>query len=166
MNQVLTSDDERSIVYIKAILQAMIATFRSFMLSELAVAASLLKQYHHNIHMLEEYVEQCDSMITVRERQAHFVHLFAKTYFRQTQFIHLTIRTHILENDRKSIVSHDLRAEHRNIVVHCFQYVCNELQRSSHLRDSSSSISKIQKISDVVKREKDDIVLLEYSMLF
>ncbi len=166
MDQVLASGDERSTVYIKAILQAMIAAFRPLLLPELAVAAGLPKQYHHNIHVLGEYVEQCGSMVTVRERQAHFVHLSAKTYLRQAQFIHLTARTHILENGRESIVSHDLRAEHRNIAVHCFQYVCNELQRSSHSRDSSPSISKIRKTSDAVKREKGDIALLEYPMLF
>ncbi len=68
MDQVLASGDERSTVYIKAILQAMIAAFRPLMLPELAVAAGLPKQYHHNIHVLGEYVEQCGSMVTVRER--------------------------------------------------------------------------------------------------
>jgi len=161
MDQVLASGNERSTVHIKVILQA-----RPFMLPELAVAAGLPKQYHHNVHVLGEYVEQCGSMVTVRERQAHFVHLSAKTYFRQAQFIHLTARIHILENGRESVVFHDLRAEHRNIAVHCFQYVCNELQRSLHLRDSSPSISKIRKTSDAVKRKKGDIALLEYPMLF
>lgn len=166
MDQVLASGDEKSTIYIKAILQAMIAAFRPLMLPELAVAAGLPKQYHHNIHVLGEYVEQCGSMVTVRKRQAHFVHLSAKTYLRQAQFIHLTASAHILENGRGSIVSHDLRAEHRNIAVHCFQYVCNEMQRSSHSRDPSPSISKIRKTSDAAKREKGNIALLEYPMLF
>ena len=166
MNQVLTSGDEKSTAYIKAILQAMIAAFRPLMLPELAVAAGLPKQYHHNIHVLEEYVEQCGSIVTVRERQAHFVHLSAKTYLRQAHFIHLTAKTHLLENNRESIVSHDLRAEHQNLAIHCFQYVCSELQHSPDSRDPSPSISKLRKRSDAGRRDKDDYTLLEYPMLF
>ena len=111
------------------------------MLPELAVAAGLPKQYHHFLHVLAEYVDQCGSMVTIRERQAHFVHLSAKTYHRQAHFIYLSAKTHLFENDRDSIVSHDLRTEHRNVAVHCFQYVCERVGSGLKARDALPSAS-------------------------
>ena len=166
MDQVLTSGDEKSTMYIKSILQSMIVALRPFMLPELAVAAGLPKQYHHNLHVLAEYVDQCGSMVTVRERQAHFVHLSAKTYLRQAHFIHLSAKTHLLENGRDSIVSHDLRSEHRNVAIHCFQYVCDQLRSSPKRRDASPSILSIRKNSDTGNDQSDRILFLEYPMLF
>ena len=166
MDQVLTSSDEKSAIYIKAILQSMIVALRPLMLPELAVAAGLPQQYHHNIHILGEYVDQCGSMITVRERQAHFVHLSAKTYLRQAQFIHLSAKTHLLENERESIVSHDLRAEHRNIALNCFRYICSEKFQSSQSRDASPSPMKGRKNSSAYKDNNNDIICLEYPIMF
>lgn len=166
MDQVLTSGDEKSTIYIKSILQSMIVALRPLMLPELAVAAGLPKQYHNNLHVLAEYVDQCGSMVTIRERQAHFVHLSAKTYLRQAHFVHLSAKTHLLENGRDSIVSHDLRVEHLNMAVHCFQYVCDRVRSGPKPRDPSPSISAIRKNSDVGKEPKDDISFLEYPMLF
>ena len=166
MDQVLSSGDQRLTVYIRAILQSMIVALRPLMLPELAVAAGLPKQYHHNLHVLGEYVEQCGSMVTVRKRQAHFVHLSAKTYLRQAQFFHLSAKTHLLENGRGSIVSHDLRAEHRNMAVHCFQYICSNFRGSLDSRDRSSSASRNEKNRHTRKAEKSDNTYLEYPMLF
>ena len=179
MDQVLTSGDEKSTLHIKSILQSMIVALRPLMLPELAVAAGLPKQYHQNLHVLADYVDQCGSMVTIRERQAHFVHLSAKTYLRQAHFIHLSAKTHLLENGRDSIVSHDLRTEHRNVAIHCFRYVCDRVgsglkardaydRGSSGLkaRDASPSASMIRRTSDSGKDQSDDISLLEYPMLF
>lgn len=63
MDQVLTSGDKRSI---KSILQSMVVALRPLTLPERAVAAGLPNQYHNNLHMLEEYVEQCGLMVTIR----------------------------------------------------------------------------------------------------
>ncbi|MCJ1269015.1 hypothetical protein MMC22_008903 [Lobaria immixta] len=164
MDQVLTSSDERSTLYIKSILQSMVVALRPFTLPELAVAAGLPKQYHHNLHVLGEYVEQCGSMVTVRQRQAHFVHLSAKTYLRQAQFVHLSAKTHLLENGRGSIVSKDLRAEHRNVAIHCFNYICNELRGS--LEAGEFSHSRMDKSVDMMRAEKGEVACLEYPMLF
>ena len=166
MDQVLTSGDEKTTAYVKAILQSMIVALRPLTLPELAVAAGLPKQYHNNLHILGEYMEQCGSMVAVRQRQAYFVHLSAKTYLRQAQFVHLSARTHLLENGRESIVSHDLREEHRNMAVNCFQYICNGVGQSLGPRDPSPSPSKIEKNRDHRKVDKDDIAYLEYPMLF
>lgn len=103
MDQVLTSGDEKSTIYIKPILQSMIVALRPLMLPELAVARGLPKQYHNNFHVLAEYVDQCGSLVIIRERQAHFVHLSAKTYLRQAHFVHLPAKTHLLENGRDSM---------------------------------------------------------------
>ena len=164
MDQVLTSSDERSTLYIKSILQSMVVALRPFTLPELAVAAGLPKQYRHNLHVLGEYVEQCGSMVTVRQRQAHFVHLSAKTYLRQAQFIHLSARTHLLENGQGAIVSKDLRIEHRNVAVHCFDYICNQLRGSSEAREFSPS--RLGNPVDSIRTEKGETACLEYPMLF
>lgn len=166
MDQVLTSGDEKSTIYIKSILQSMIVALRPLMLPELAVAAGLPKQYHHNLHVLAEYVDQCGSMVTIRERQAHFVHLSAKTYLRQAHFVHLSAKTHLLENGRDSIVSPDLRVEHRNMAIHCFEYVSERVRSDPKPRDPSPSTSSIRKKSDAGKDLRDDVSFLEYPMLF
>ena len=166
MDQVLTSGDEKSTMYIKSILQSMIVALRPLMLPELAVAAGLPKQYHHSLHVLAEYVDQCGSMVTIRERQAHFVHLSAKTYLRQAHFIHLSAKTHLLENGKDSIVSHDLRSEHRNVAIHCFQYVCDQVRSIPKRRDASPSTSSIRKNSDTGNNQSDQILFLEYPILF
>ncbi|MCJ1357990.1 MAG: hypothetical protein MMC33_007988 [Icmadophila ericetorum] len=166
MDQVLTSSDERSTICIKAILQSMIVAFRPLTLPELAVAADLPKQYHHNLHILGEYLQQCGSMVTVRQRQAHFVHLSAKIYLRSAQFIHLSVRTHLLDNERESIVSHDLMAEHRSVAVNCFQYVCSELCGSPESRDPSPSTAKLRRENSGNKGESDSLLCLEYPLLF
>jgi len=57
----------------------MAVALRPLTLPELAVAAGLPNQYHNNLHVLGEYVEQCGLMVTVRHWQAHFVHPSAKT---------------------------------------------------------------------------------------
>jgi len=164
MDQVLVSSDERLTLYIKNILQSMVVAVRPFTLPELAVAAGLPKQYHRNLRVLEEYVEQCGSMVTVRQRQAHFVHLSAKTYLRQAQFIHLSARTHLLENGRGTIVSKDLRTEHRNVAIHCFNYICTELQGPSKAKEASPS--RIDKSLHTMRTENGEIACLEYPILF
>ena len=166
MDQILTSGDEKLTSYIKAILQSMIVALRPLMLPELAVAAGLPQQYHHNLQVLAEYVEQCGSMVTIRERQAHFVHLSAKTYLRQAHFVHLSAKTHLLEHGKDSIVSQDLRPEHRNMAIHCFQYICGQLRSDSKPRDSSPSTSSMRKTSGVGIDARDDVMFLEYPMLF
>lgn len=164
MDQVLTSSDERLTQYIKRILQSMVVALRPFTLPELAVAAGLPKQYQHNLHVLGEYVEQCGSMVTVRQRQAHFVHLSAKTYLPQAQFVHLSTKTHLLENGRGSIVSKDLQVEHRNVAIHCFNYICSELRGS--LEAGELSHSRMHKSVGKTRTEKGEIACLEYPMLF
>lgn len=116
--------------------------------------------------MLAEYVDQCGLMVTVWERQAHFVHLSAKTFLRQAHFVHLSAKTHLLKNGRDSIVSPDLRAEHRNVAIHCFQYVCDRVNSGPKPRDASPSTSSIRKKSDTGKDQSDDTLFLEYPMLF
>ena len=165
MDQVLNSGDERSTTYIKAILQSMIVAWRPLTLPELAIAAGLPKQYHHNLHVLGEYVEQCGSMVTIRHRQAHFVHLSAKSYLRQAQFVHLSARTHLLQTGRESIVSHDLGVEHRNIAINSFQYVCTA-GSSTEPKDPSPTSSVIRRTSDHKKSQKEHVAYLEYPMLF
>ena len=164
MDQVLTSRDERSTLYIKSILQSMVVALRPLNLPELAVVAGLPEQYHHNVHVLAEYVEQCGSMVTVRQRQAHFVHLSAKSYLRQAQFVHLSARTHLLENGGGGIVSKDLRSEHRNVAVRSFHYIGRELRRALHPRDLSPS--RVNRSSDNFKTEQGEVTYLEYPMLF
>ena len=164
MDQVLIASDERLTLYIKSILQAMVVAVRPLTLPELAVAAGLPKQYHHNLRVLEEYVEQCGSMITVRQRQAHFVHLSAKTYLRQAQFIHLSARTHLLENGQGTLVSKDLRSENRNVAIHCFNYLCTELQ--SLVEDKEISPLRIDRSVNTMRTEKGEIACLEYPILF
>lgn len=164
MEQVLTSSDERSTLYIKSILQSMVVAVRPLSLPELAVAAGLPKQYHNKIQVLGEYVEQCGSMVTIRQRQAHFVHLSAKTYLREAQFVHLSARTHLLENGRGTIVSKDLRNEHRNVAINCFRYICNELRGSMSARELSPSRS--DNATGALKLERGQSVCLEYPLLF
>lgn len=142
----------------------MVVALRPLTLPELAVVAGLPQQYHHNVHVLSEYVEQCGSMVTVRQRQAHFVHLSAKTYLRQAQFIHLSARTHPTENGQGSIVSKDLRAEHRNAAVHCFDYICSDLRCALNSRDLLAS--RANRSSNNLKTEKSDDTCLEYPLLF
>lgn len=164
MDQILTSSDERSTVYIKSILGSMVVALRPFTLPELAVAAGLPRQYHDKLHVLEEYVQQCGSMVTIRKRQAHFVHLSAKIYLQQAQFIHLSARTHLLENGRGGLMSQDLRTEHRNVAVHCFEYVCDALRR--FMSDKPTISSRKGSSSDTLRVDKDKITWLEYPMLF
>lgn len=164
MDQVLTASDERSTLYIKSILQSMVVAIRPFTLPELAVAAGLPEQYHYNLRVLGEYVEQCGSMVTVRQRQAHFVHLSAKTYLQQAQFIHLSARTHLLENGRGTIVSRDLRAEHRNVAIHCFNYISHEICGQTEHRVSSQL--KMDKFNRTARMDKGEIACLEYPILF
>lgn len=164
MDQVLTSSDEKSTLYIKSILQSMVVALRPLTLPELAVVAGLPKQYQRNIRVLEEYVEQCGSMVTVRQRQAHFVHLSAKTYLQQAQFVHLSARTHLLENGRGTIVSKDLRVEHRNVAVHCFNYIYNESRNWVEAQEFLPSRANIS--GDFMRAENGGIAWLEYPMLF
>lgn len=164
MDQILTSSDERSTLYIKSILQSMVVALRPLTLPELAVVAGLPKQYHRNVHVLGEYVEQCGSMVTVRQRQAHFVHLSAKTYLRQAQFIHLSARTHLLENGRGTIVSKDLRVEHRNVAVNCFKHIYDESRSWVKAKDCSSL--RADTFGDTMRTEKGGMDWLEYPILF
>ena len=164
MDQVLTSSDERSALYIKQILQSMVVALRPFTLPELAVAAGLPKQYHHNLHVLGEYVEQCGSMVTIRQRQAHFVHMSAKAYLQQAQFIHLSAKTHLLENGRGTIVSKDLGVEHRNVAVHCFRYICSGKQSSLEPRDFSPS--RLDVAVNRLRTNKAKTDCLEYPVMF
>ncbi|KAI4191398.1 MAG: hypothetical protein LQ348_003532 [Seirophora lacunosa] len=163
MDQVLTSSDERSTLYIKSILQSMIVALRPLTLPELAVAAGLPQQYHDKLRVLEEYVQQCGSMVTIRKRQAHFVHLSAKTYLQQAQFIHLSAKVHLLENGRGSIVSKDLRIEHRNMAVNCFEYIRDQSRDSTTEKVSSSRLGPT---NDRTRGEPDNIAWLEYPVLF
>ena len=170
MDQVLTSSDERSAVYITAILQSMIVALRPLTLPELAVAANLPKQYHENTQILSEYVDQCGSMVTVRQRQAHFVHLSAKTYLRQAHFIHLTARNHLLDHARGRIISTDLQIENCAVALHCFAHIASERgsnTNSHHRSPSSSRLSgKHSGQSGTQKDEHGIAPLLEYPMLF
>lgn len=164
MDQVLTSSDERSTLYIKRILQSMLVALRPLSLPELAVVAGLPKQYHNNIRVLGEYVDQCGSMVTVRQRQAHFVHMSAKTYLRQAQFVHLSARTHLLENGQGTIVSKDLRIEHRNVAIHCFDYICDQLQDILETRELSPPRGETSRA--ITKLHKGGMAWLEYPILF
>ncbi|KAL8833814.1 MAG: hypothetical protein Q9170_004074 [Blastenia crenularia] len=164
MDQVLTSGDERSTIYIKGILQSMIVALRPFTLPELAVAAGLPIQYHQNLRVLGEYVEQCGSMVTIRRRQAHFVHLSAKAYLQQAQFVHLSAKTHLLENGRGTIVSKDLRAEHKNVAIHCFNYVCSGTQAQVQRRELSSP--RANTTVDAISPGNAKPIFLEYPMVF
>ncbi|KAL8889355.1 MAG: hypothetical protein Q9192_006031 [Flavoplaca navasiana] len=164
MDQVLISSDERSAVYIKSILQSMVVALRPLSLPELAVAAGLPHQYHDKLHVLEEYVHQCGSMVTIRERQAHFVHLSAKTYLQQAQFVHLSAKIHLLENDRGSIVSRDLRIENRKMAVRCFEYICSN---SQSLMTGRESLPTIQEYAvDKMRLQKNKNIWLDYPSLF
>ncbi|KAL8645639.1 MAG: hypothetical protein Q9226_007208, partial [Calogaya cf. arnoldii] len=164
MDQVLTSSDERSAVYIKSILQSMVVALRPLSLPELAVAAGLPQQYHDKLYVLEEYVQQCGSMVTIRERQAHFVHLSAKAYLQQAQFVHLSAKIHLLENGRGSIVSSDLRMENRKMAVRCFEYINDKLQ--SFLGVKKALASKLGIPVDRMGLEKDRIAWLDYPVHF
>lgn len=164
MDQVLTSSDERQILYIKSILQSMIVALRPLTLPELAVAAGLPQQYHNKLHVLEEYVQQCGSMVTIRKRQAHFVHLSAKTFLKQTQFIHLSATVHLFENGQGSIVSQDLRIEHRNMALNCFEYIRDQLR--DFMTRKGSSPSRLGLTDDRTRVDTDKISWLEYPILF
>ncbi|KAI4194041.1 MAG: hypothetical protein LQ346_003773 [Caloplaca aetnensis] len=164
MDQVLTSSDERSAVYIKSILQSMVVALRPLSLPELAVAAGLPQQYHDKLHVLEEYVQQCGSMVTIRKRQAHFVHLSAKTYLQQAQFVHLSAKIHLLETGGGSIVSRDLRIENRNMAIRCFEYICDRLRIFMGGRESSPL--KLDLTVDSMRPEKSRIAWLDYPVLF
>lgn len=164
MDQVLISSDERSAVYIKSILQSTVVALRPLLLPELAVAAGLPQQYHDKLLVLEEYVQQCGSMVTIRERQAHFVHLSAKTYLQQAQFVHLSAKIHLLENGRGSIVSKDLRMENRKMAVRCFEYICDELRSFGGRRESLPSSLDVP--VGRMRTEKDKICWLDYPILF
>ena len=164
MDQVLTSSDEKSILYIKSILQSMVVAIRPLTLPELAVVAGLPKQYQRSVYVLEEYVQQCGSMVTVRQRHAHFVHLSAKTYLQQAQFVDLSAGTHLLENGRGTIVSKDLRVEHRNVAVHCLKYVYDESRHWIEAEDLSTSRANIS--GDAMRAEKAGMAWPEYPMLF
>lgn len=167
MDLVLTSSDEKSAVYITAILQSMIVALRPLTLPELAVAANLPTQYHENMQILSEYMEQCGSMVTVRQRQAHFVHLSAKTYLRQAQFIHLTARTHLLDNERGRITSSDLQVENGDVALHCFMHITTKWRFPTRARDVSPSPSRAPRKSSGTRRHESETVnFLEYPMLF
>ncbi|KAL8937621.1 MAG: hypothetical protein Q9216_004336 [Gyalolechia sp. 2 TL-2023] len=164
MDQILTSSDEKSTIYIKSILGSMVVALRPFTLPELAVAAGLPRQYQDKLHVLEEYVQQCGSMVTIRKRQAHFVHLSAKIYLRQAQFIHLSARSHLLENGRGGLVSQDLRPEHRNVATHCFGYIHDALR--SFVRDEATLSTLNGPFSGRSRSDKDKVAWLEYPILF
>lgn len=167
MDLVLTSSDEKSAMYITAILQSMIVALRPLTLPELAVAANLPTQYHENLQILSEYVEQCGSMVTVRQRQAHFVHLSAKAYLRQAQFIHLTARTHLLDNERGRIMSPDLQVENKDVALHCFTHITTRWTLPPRSRDVSPSPSRIPRKPAGIRRNASATVnFLEYPMLF
>lgn len=164
MDQILISSDERSTIYIRSILQSMVVAIRPFSLPELAVAAGLPQQYHEKLHVLEEYVQQCGSMVTIRKRQAHFVHLSAKVFLQQAQFVHLSTKIHLLENSRGTIVSKDLRTEHREVAVHCFEYICDSARNFMHNKESW--LSRLDPSVDRARAERDKIPWLEYPILF
>lgn len=164
MDQVLTSGDERSTIYIKNILGSMIIALRPFTLPELAVAAGLPPKYYDKLHVLEEYVQHCGSMVTIRKRQAHFVHLSAKMYLQQAHFVHLSARSHLLENGRGSLVSSDLRTEHRIVAVNSFRYICEVLRRFISDRDTMQA--RKGSLSDRSNIDQEKIAWLEYPVLF
>jgi ankyrin repeat protein len=107
--QVLSLEDNEMVMYIISIFRAMVVAQRPLTLRELAIAANLPKEHHHNTHMLEEYVNQCGSMVTVRQDTAYFVHQSAKSY--------------ILLKGRDRFLSPDLHDEHTIMAANCFQYI-------------------------------------------
>jgi len=92
------------------------------------------------------------------------VHLSAKTCLRQAQSIDLPARTHLFENGQGTIVSNDLRDEHRNVAIRCFDYICNKLGSSLEARELSPS--RLDQSVDRLRTEKGEITYLDYPLLF
>ena len=117
VDQILNTGDEELADCAKSILRSMVIALRPLTLTELAIAARLPDEHHHNLPMLGEYVSQCGSMVAVREHTAYFVHLSAKTY--------------ILSMTSGTIMSTNLQADHQFLALNCFEYICKRLGRDS-----------------------------------
>ncbi len=128
MDQIINFEDEELVEYAKSILRSMVVALRPLTLSELAIAANLPEEHRHNVPALSEYVNQCSSIVTVREHTVYFVHLSAKTY--------------ILSMDSMRIVSPDLKAEHEFIALNCFNYVrrclAKDHSRTAYLHEAET----------------------------
>ncbi|KAI9763363.1 MAG: hypothetical protein M1840_000555 [Geoglossum simile] len=108
MEQVMGNEDEEMTAFAKAILQSMLVALRPLTLQEVAIAADLPKEYHHDPVALEEFINLCGSFVTIRQQTVYFVHQSAKTY--------------ILS---ETVSSPGLGMEHRAIAVRCLQYICD-----------------------------------------
>ena len=133
MDQVISSEDLELVEYAKSILRCMVVALRPLTLTELAIAANLPEEYRSNLQVLSEYLNQCGSLVTIREWTAHFVHLSAKAF--------------LLSTHTQTIISPDLRAEHQFIALNCFQHVC---------RRASFQNSRIEELSEPEEEDESD----------
>jgi ankyrin repeat protein len=131
LENILGFEDKEIANYAKAILRSMVIAFRPLTLNELAIAASLPEEHHHDLSLLKEYVNVCGSLVTIRENIAYFVHLSAKTY--------------ILSNGLGSVLSPDLRADHQLLALNCFEHVSKKLSRD-HTRTESLPGSELHQL--------------------
>lgn len=74
MEQVMNNEDKELAVHIKEILRSVTVAFRPLTLEELAVAAELPMEHRYNRMALIQYVNQCGSILTIRQDTVHFVH--------------------------------------------------------------------------------------------
>jgi ankyrin repeat protein len=121
IEQILGVEDEELASHAKAILKSMVVAFRPLNLQELAITADLPKEHHHDLDILNEYVNLCGSIVTTRQQTAYFVHQSAKFYI-------LSIT---------GIVSHDLKMEHTLLAVNCFQHISNDRGKVSEIATES-----------------------------
>ncbi|KAI9722499.1 MAG: hypothetical protein M1828_004746 [Chrysothrix sp. TS-e1954] len=110
MEQILSSEDEELAEHAKSILRAMVVAFKPLTFSELGIAAKL--PHRRSMSVISEYVNQCGSMVTIRDYTVYFVHLSAKTFIQSMK--------------GTAIVSPKLGLEHEFLALNCFTYLCEE----------------------------------------
>ena len=114
LEQVLGSEDEELAAYAKDVLRSMVIAVRPLTLREMAVAAGLPGEHHQNVPVLQEYVNQCGSLITIRQDTIYFVHQSAKTY---------------LLSNIGSVLSENPAMDHQFLSLNCFGYVCTYFKK-------------------------------------
>ena len=129
MEQVMNNEDKELAVHIKEILRSVTVAFRPLTLEELAVAAELPMEHRYNRMALIQYVNQCGSILTIRQDTVHFVHQSAKDY--------------LLSPGSTVIFSPGLGEENKMIAYRCFQYICTDAF-AEHVDDRTLSAEELE----------------------
>lgn len=110
LDQVLAAEDAELAEFAKSILRTMAFAFRPLSLIEIAIAARLPVELDEDPRMTLDYLELCNSIVSVRDDTAHFVHESAQAY----------VRT------RQDVVLCNEGANHAEIAAACYAYLSIE----------------------------------------